>query len=228
MLIPVAQPSLREESVDVLLFDLGGVVIDIDFRRCFERWAEASGKTIDHIASGFAFDTSYEQHERGEMDVAAYFRALRLALGVDLGDDELLEGWNDIYVGVVPGIGPLLAAAGAKFPLYAFTNSNPSHQALWSTRFAEDLEVFTATFVSSEIGQRKPDRAAFETISELIGVPASRILFFDDLAENVEGAIDAGLQAIHVSTTDAVSSALIQLGVHVPHVDRPADLRDGS
>lgn len=227
MLGSVAQRLLSAESVDVLLFDLGGVVIDIDFRHCLQRWAEASGTSIDHIVSRFAFDTAYEQHERGEMDMAAYFQTLRLALGVDLGDGELLEGWNDIYVGVVPGIGPLLAAAGAKFPLYAFTNSNPSHQAQWSTRFAEDLEVFTATFVSSDIGQRKPDRAAFAVVSELIGVPTSRILFFDDLAENVDGAIDAGLQAAHVSTTNAVSSALIQLGVHVPHIGRPADLRDG-
>jgi glucose-1-phosphatase len=215
----VAQPSLSAESVDALLFDLGGVVIDIDFRRCFQRWAEASGTGIDHIASRFEFDTAYERHERGEMDTASYFQRLRLALGVDLGDGELLDGWEDIYVGVLPGIGPLLATAGAKFPLYAFTNSNPSHQAVWSTRFAEDLEVFTATFVSSDIGQRKPDRAAFDTVTEMIGVPASRILFFDDLAENVAGALDAGLQAVHVSTTSSVSSALIQLGVQVPSVE---------
>jgi putative hydrolase of the HAD superfamily len=146
---------------------------------------------------------------------------------VDLSDDELLEGWNNIYIGVVPGIGPLLEAAGANFPLYAFTNSNPTHQAMWSKRFAEDLEVFRAMFVSSDIGQRKPERAAFETITEMIGVPASRILFFDDLAENVAGAFDAGLQAVHVSTTSSVSSALIQLGVQVPHIECQVDFRDG-
>ena len=122
----MAQPSLSAESVDALLFDLGGVVIDIDFRRCFQRWADASGTGIDHIASRFEFDTAYERHERGEMDTASYFQRLRLALGVDLGDGELLDGWEDIYVGVLPGIGPLLAAAGAEFPLYVFTNSNPA------------------------------------------------------------------------------------------------------
>ena len=176
-------------------------MIDIDFRRCFARWADASGADIDQIASRFAFDTAYEQHERGEVDAAAYFQRLRLALGVDLGDDELLDGWNDTYVGVVPGISPLLAAAGAKFPLYALTNSNPSHQAAWSTRFAGDLEMFTATFVSSDLGQRKPDRAAFDAVTESIGVPASRTLFFDDSTENVAGALDAGLQAVHVTST---------------------------
>jgi glucose-1-phosphatase len=227
MLKPVAESSPSAESAEVLLFDLGGVVIDIDFRRCFQRWADASGTGIDHIASRFAFDTTYEQHERGEMDIAAYFQRLRLALGVDLGDGELLEGWNDIYVGVVPGIGPLLAAAGTKFPLYAFTNSNPSHKAVWSNRFAEDLEVFTATFVSSDIGHRKPEGAAFDAIAEMIGVPASRILFFDDLAENVAGALDAGMQAVHVTDASSVTSALIQLGVQVPHIEFRVGIPDG-
>ena len=73
MLGAVAQLSIRAESVDVLLFDLGGVVIDIDFRRCFQRWADASGRGIDHIASRFDFDTTYERHERGEMGIAALF-----------------------------------------------------------------------------------------------------------------------------------------------------------
>jgi putative hydrolase of the HAD superfamily len=212
---PVAEPSIRPGSVDVLLFDLGGVVVDIDFRRCFRRWAEASGTSIELIASRFSVDTAYEQHERGTLDITAYFEQVRTGLGVDLDDEALLEGWNDIYIGMVPGIGPLLAAAATDFPLYAFTNSNPTHQAVWSKRFAVELEVFTETFVSSDIGKRKPERGAFDAITEMIGNPAPRVLFFDDLAENVAGALEAGLQAVHVTGADSVSAALVQLGVRV-------------
>jgi glucose-1-phosphatase len=225
MITSVTDASMRPGSVDALLFDLGGVVVDIDFRRCFRRWADTSGTDIELIASRFSFDAAYEQHERGAMDIADYFHQVRLALGVDLSDNELLEGWNDIYVGVVPGIGPLLSAAAAKFPLYAFTNSNPTHQTVWSKRFASDLEVFAATFVSCDVGQRKPDRLAFDAVTAMVEMPASRILFFDDLAENTAGALDAGLQAVHVSTTSSVASALAQLGVHVPDIgcQEPSD-----
>ncbi len=226
MIRSVAESSIRASSVDVLLFDLGGVVVDIDFRRCFRRWADSSGTDIEYIASRFNFDTAYEQHERGTMDIADYLQRVRLVLGVDLGDGELLEGWNDIYTGVVPGIGLLLAAAAAKFPLYAFTNSNPTHQAVWSKRFADELEVFTATFVSCDIGLRKPERVAFDCVAELIGVSPSRILFFDDLAENVAGALDAGLRAVHVGSTNSVLAALVQLDVDIPNVERHLGLRD--
>ncbi len=176
------------------------------------RWANSAGRGFD-MASRFGFDAAYEEHERGTLDVAGYFEALRRGLSVDLADDELLEGWNDIYVGVNEEICPVLAAARARFPLYALTNSNPSHHAVWSERFADVLEVFTATFVSSDIGHRKPDRAAFDTVTSMIGVSPSSILFFDDTFENVTGARSAGMQAVHVTSTETVRTALAQLGV---------------
>lgn len=99
------------------------VVIAIDFARCMTRWANSAGRGFEDIASRFGFDAAYEEHERGTLDVAGYFEALRRGLSVDLADDELLEGWNDIYVGVNEEICPVLAAARARFPLYALTTA---------------------------------------------------------------------------------------------------------
>jgi putative hydrolase of the HAD superfamily len=46
-----------------------------------------------------------------------------------------------------------------------------------------------------------------------IGVPAERIVFFDDLAENIEGARGRGLIAVHVTSPDDVANALAALGI---------------
>lgn len=197
------------------MFDLGGVVIEVDFGRCVARWATSAGHAFEDIATRFCFDAAYEDHERGVLDRAAYFVHLRRTLAVELDDNELLDGWNDIYLGADAEVCGLLTRAQFEFPLYAFTNSNPSHRAVWSERFANVLELFTSIFVSSDLGQRKPDRGAFDAISSLIGVSPSSILFFDDSAENVAGALDAGLHAVHASSTDAVRTALAHLGVHV-------------
>ncbi len=204
-------PPFRPEAVEVLLFDLGGVVIDIDFGRCMRRWANSAGREVADITSRFSFDAAYEDHERGTLDVAGYCESLRRGLALELTDDDLLAGWNDIYLGVMDGMEPLLAAAATRFPLYALTNSNPTHQAIWAERFADILDVFTSTFISSEIGHRKPDRAAFDTVTSAIGASPTSILFFDDAPENVEGAIDAGMQAVHVTSTESVRAALSRL-----------------
>jgi putative hydrolase of the HAD superfamily len=72
--------------------------------------------------------------------------------------------------------------------------------------------IFTSTFVSSEVGHRKPERSAFEHVASMIGAPPGSILFFDDGPENVVGARDAGMQAVHVTSTDSVRIALARLG----------------
>jgi putative hydrolase of the HAD superfamily len=113
----------------------------------------------------------------------------------------------------MPGIAPLLAGAARRMPLYAFSNTNPAHVAHFSQAYADVLGHFREIFLSSTIGLRKPDAEAYDHVIRAIGVPASRILFFDDSAANIEGARARGLSAIHVTSTDDVARALTALGI---------------
>ena len=79
--------------------------------------------------------------------------------------------------------------------------------------FADLLGHFREIFLSSSIGLRKPDAAAYDHVIQAIGVPAARIVFFDDLAENIAGARLRGLTAVHVTSPDDVSRALSALGI---------------
>jgi HAD superfamily hydrolase (TIGR01509 family) len=198
-------------NVDALLFDLGGVVIEIDFARAVATWAAAARVPADTLQSRFTFDAAYERHERGEIDAAAYFAALRASLQVEITDAEIVAGWTAIYLREVPGIRDLLRSVESRLPLYAFTNSNPTHQAIWTRRYADVLKSFRKVFISSEMGLRKPEAAAFAAISNEIGVPLDRILFFDDTRANVDGALAVGMPAVHVRSIDDVRSALSAL-----------------
>jgi len=200
-------------SIRALLFDLGGVVIGFDFRRAFRIWADLAHLDPAEIERRFSFDEFYEQHERGEIDAAGYFAALRRNLGLPLSDEELVSGWNDIYLGPLPGMPGLLSAAGRRFPLYAFTNSNPTHRNAWAARYADELSVFRSIFVSSDLGLRKPDPEAFAVVAAQTGFRVSQILFFDDAVKNVDGARTAGLQAVLVESSADVREALARLGV---------------
>ena len=92
----------------------------------------------------------------------------------------------------MPGIAQLLARAAQRLPLYAFSNTNSAHVEYFSGQYADVLGHFREIFLSSAIGLRKPDAAAYDHVVKAIGVPAERIVFFDDLAENIEGAQGAG------------------------------------
>ena len=197
--------------VEALLFDLGGVVIHTDHERIFASWAEPTGCDVATIRAHNFFDAHYIRYERGEIEITEYFDHLRERLHIDLSDAQLLKGWNAIFVGEMPGIARLLPKARAKFPLYAFSNTNRAHVDCFSRLFAPVLSHFSEIFLSSTIGRRKPDVAAFDHVVKEIGVPASRIVFFDDIAENVAGAKAAGLQAVQTATTADIAKALAPL-----------------
>src|ERR1700744_6690602 len=186
-------PELFPGATDALLFDLGRVVIDIDFGKVLARWAEHAGCTAADLQKPFSQSETFRRHETGHASDAEFFEALRTTLGIGISDQQLLEGWNTIFAGEMPGINALLARAAKRLPLYAFSNTNPAHVAHFTKPYADVLGHFRKIFLSCAIGLRKPDAAAYDHVIKGIGVPAQRIVFFDDLAENIEGARKQGL-----------------------------------
>ncbi|HUQ28132.1 MAG TPA: HAD family phosphatase [Usitatibacter sp.] len=193
---------------DALLFDLGGVVMGLDWDRAFRRWSEASGQPADALRARYVFDEAYERHERGEIGELDYYASLRRSLGIDIPDEDFRAGWGAIFTGPIHETVATLEKLTTRVPLYAFSNTNESHRAVWSRQFEPALRNFRRVFVSSTMGLRKPERASFDYIARAIGVIPSRILFFDDTPVNVEGARNAGLQAVHVRGPDDVENAV--------------------
>lgn len=204
---------MKVDGIDALLFDLGGVVIDIDFNRAFARWAQHASCNQALLRARFTHDRAFKLHEVGEISDDAYFASVRVSLGIDITNAELLDGWNAIYVGEIPGISELLSRVAAKIPVFAFSNSNPAHEMYWSKRYARLLSHFKEIYVSSTIGLRKPDAEAFEYVVKAIGVPSERIAFFDDNLQNAAGARRCGLQAVHVKSSCDIAKALSDLAL---------------
>jgi putative hydrolase of the HAD superfamily len=210
----LTRPPLAPGAADALLFDLGRVVLDINFNQTLACWAGHAGCEPAGLAGRFSWrDEFYQRHETGEISDAEFFAGLRASLGIGISDAQFLEGWNAIFAGEMPGIAPLLERAAKRLPLYAFSNTNGAHVDHFSAVYADVLGHFREIFLSSAIGLRKPDAAAYDHVVNAIGVPAGRIVFFDDLAENIEGARARGLAAVHVTSPNDVADALAALGI---------------
>ena len=199
---------MGDASTEALLFDLGGVVFDIDFEHAFEYWAAHADVPVETLRPFYGIDPWYERHERGEIDGAEYFDALRDTLGITLSDEHFAAGWNAIFLQEFPGVFDLLEDLGNRIPIYAFSNSNVTHQRCWERKYAKTLGLFREVFVSCEIGLRKPESAAFRRVISAIGVDPEAVLFFDDTHENVDGAREVGMTAIHVRSFDDVRESV--------------------
>jgi putative hydrolase of the HAD superfamily len=205
----------RGAAIEALLFDLGNVLIDVDFGRAISEWAKAANTAEGRIAARFGPDEAYCAHERGELSEAQYFASLRRSLGIDLSDAQFLSGWNAIFGGPIPGMETLLHDLSRILPLYAFSNTNRSHRTHWEPRYRALLGPIRKVICSCDIGVRKPDPDAFIKVAQLIGAAPARIGFFDDLEENVAGARAAGLHAFRVRSAAQVRNALPALGIEL-------------
>ncbi|MBR0879827.1 FMN phosphatase YigB (HAD superfamily) [Bradyrhizobium japonicum] len=206
--------SLSPGSADALLFDLGRVVLDIDFSKAIACRAGHAGCKPEAIVARYVRDSeTYRLHEVSKISDEAYFDSLRVSLGIGISDAQFLEGWNAIFAGEMPDIAELLPRAAKQLPLYAFSNTNRPHVDHFSKEYAGLLGHFRELYLSSSIGLRKPDVEAFDHVVAAIGVPANRIVFFDDLAENIEGARSRGLTTVHVTSPRDVGNDLKALGI---------------
>lgn len=203
---------MTASTIQVLLFDLGNVLIEVDFNLAFSHWQQFSPLSLAELKAAFQPDAAYQRHERGEISSAEYFSYLRSQLHLQADLDEIATGWNAIFPGEISATRQLIENVKTRFPCHMLSNTNAAHQLIWSAQFPEVVAAFDRLFISSEMGYRKPERAAFDYVSAALDVPHASILFFDDLAENVDGAIAAGLSAVQVTSPDDVRQALINLG----------------
>jgi FMN phosphatase YigB (HAD superfamily) len=201
-----------QKNIKGLLFDLGGVVINVDFDQALQIWARYSRLSIEVLRSHFSMDAEYQRHERGEINEAEYFKHLRNLLQLEANDSEIAMGWNSIFTGEISETVDSIQSVSSRLPCFAFTNSNPTHQVAWTSAYPRVVSSFHQVYVSSELGLRKPEHAAFDAIAEATGISLAAMLFFDDTLENVQGARAAGLEAVHVKTPSDVKHALLQIG----------------
>lgn len=201
--------GIAVREIEALLFDLGGVIIEVDFARTLRFWAKAAGIDSSLLPDKIGRDECFERHERGELSCVDYFRELRRGHLQGLTEHQMRDGWNQTLGREIPGVRPLVRRLARRIPLYVFSNTNPTHQREWERDCAETLSHFQSVFVSSELGQRKPEQRAFLSVAGRIGLPPEKILFLDDNPVNVEGARSAGMHAVTIHEHADLLSAVL-------------------
>jgi putative hydrolase of the HAD superfamily len=155
------------------------------------------------------------QFESGRMEPDAFAGAVMELAGLQLSYDEFVECWVDIFWLNEP-IARLVARLKSRgYRLLLGSNTNVLHAAHFRRQFAPAIGLFDHLVLSYEVGCIKPERRFYEACVRAAGAPAESCVFVDDLHENVEGAREAGLKALHYVDTPTLLADLRRLGVEV-------------
>ncbi len=198
------------EPVDLVLFDLGGVLIEVAGVRAmlkltgiqsegelWRRWLTC--RWVRRFESGGCSETEFAA------GVVADWQ-------LDLSPSAFLEAFRNWPTGPLPGAAELVAQTRASAATGCFTNTNTLH---WHDHIAAWplAGLFDHRFLSFELGLLKPDIAAFAQVADLLEVPAERVLFLDDNAVSVAGAAAAGFQATRAAGVAEARQRLVEAAV---------------
>lgn len=196
-----------------LIFDLGKVVFDLSFDRTFESWAKSSGKTVQEIRSGFAFDETFDMFERGEISPAQFRRLVSEKLRMEISDEEFDKGWCDLYLEVYSGMDDLLFQLSRKYQIVALTNTNEIHYKVWPIKYEGILKRFEIVFSSHLLNMRKPEERIYNFVLDQLQLRPEEAVFLDDNPHNVTGARKVGIQSILVTSREQMRTELKRLEI---------------
>lgn len=177
------------------LFDLGNVVVKVDFQPFLAWLAGRSAGSDLEGARRLLRSSLWYDFEFGNISRADFARRLRALYRADFTQAELEERFCAIFPGPVEGIEELLRELAGRGPIYALSNTNEVHLEWLNRELPGLMGRFTKIFASHEMRARKPYPGIYRGVASELGVPPAGLLFFDDLEANVLGARRAGLEA---------------------------------
>jgi HAD superfamily hydrolase (TIGR01509 family) len=195
-------------AFDVLLFDLGGVLIH--FAGFEELPLLLPGNPVSHaIRRRWIESETVHSFERGDIGPDEFARRFIGEWGLKLRPETFLREFVSWARGPYDGAGDLLEVVHEDFQIGCLSNSNELHTARHRDALGQYIDH---QFFSNEIGLAKPDPKIFDFAIQSLGIPPQRIVFFDDTAVNVEAAAKAGMNAHLTDGIDDLKLCLERLG----------------
>lgn len=208
---------MNRNSVEVILFDLGNVILPFNHYQIAEKLSRFTGKKEfydPHKIFSYLFDFqngAINPYETGKMSTEEFFLSLKRELGLSLSFEEFQPIWNEIFWENVE-VSDIIRSLKGRKRLGLVSNTNPLHFDYVLSTFPI-LRVFDRWVLSHEVGYKKPAPQIFQTAIEWAGVLPEKILFIDDMENHVRVAQSLGIQGIHFLSPIQLKEELLNYGL---------------
>lgn len=201
-------------SVKNIIFDLGGVIINIDFQYTFEAFAKLGDSDILSTLKKFKDLKVFERYEAGEFTDPQFRNFLRNEFSQKATDQEIDQAWNALLKDIPIARIQKIQQLKEKYNLYLLSNTNHIHiqevnNILHQTSGIRNLNLlFDKVYLSYEMKMSKPHLEIYNFVLEEQKLNGSETVFIDDNKDNIIGAQNAGLETIHVEAPHTILELL--------------------
>ena len=200
------------ENINTIIFDIGNVLIDIDYEVMVAEFEKIATVDFHQIVAYSHQDRVFDQYEKGLISSAQFRDTLRRYLRPAVTDEEIDNAWNSILIHYPPAKFELLKKLGDQYRVFALSNINELHLAAIDVQVqnlfgAEDMSMyFEYAYYSHQMGLRKPETEIYKRVLQDSSLDPATTLFIDDKLENTNAAAALGIRAFHLTDRDALMS----------------------
>jgi HAD superfamily hydrolase (TIGR01509 family) len=200
-----------------IIFDLGGVIINLDIPKTISEFNKLSNQPFESIYNQLQQTPVFDLFDKGQITEKDFFVELKKALQNDVTDEELLFAWNAMLLDFPKHRLELLSKLKPNYRLFLLSNTNESHvlefeKTLFVSHGYQNLEpFFEKVYYSCRMNQRKPNADIFESVLNENNLIAEETLFIDDSPQHVEGALTLGVKARLLEKNNEVEDLLKEL-----------------
>ncbi len=199
-------------AIEAVVFDLGKVLVDFDYRVAARRLAARSRMSAEQLMATLMACPAFMQYERGRVTRQGLYEEICRATGFGGTVEEFGRFFSDIFVEITPMVALHAELRRRGFPTYVFSNTNDlavEHIRRAFPFFANfDRYVF-----SYEHGLLKPEAGLYEVLERESGRRAGQLLYLDDRSENTQAGAARGWNVILHESPEKSREAVRQAGL---------------
>ena len=200
----MSQKITDDPSIKNIIFDLGGVILDLSVESTLQSFSEVSNLSKDEIKLIFETSPEFEQYERGEITDTEFRNFIRKVYTIKATDAIIDTCWSSMLKELPKRKLELLLVLKNSYQTFLLSNTNSIHLA-----FFNDVSLaphgtnsfdsyFHKDYYSHLMGKRKPDVAIFQQVLDENKLIPEQTVFLDDNLHNLAGADKLGIKTIHI------------------------------
>ena len=196
-------------SIEVILFDLGGVLVELGESPIPSEWLPENESFT--LSDWFLSETAVS-FEKGSITAQIFAETFKKDLNINKSPEQIIESFTRWPIGLFPGAHDLLQSLNSDYRLALLSNTNELH---WP-RIMEEFEIpkyFEHIFASHLLNKAKPELGIFQHVINELKMEPGSILFLDDNLKNIEASKKLGIQGIHVKGVQQTQEELVKFGV---------------
>ena len=198
--------------IKTLIFDLGGVIVPLDFPRAFQEISSFTPHPAEEIQRRIAATDLYVRSELGQISAAEFMSEMSRQLDLAADEATFRRIWCSVFPPRTLIEDQWLEQLHTRYRILMLSNTNVIHFEMIRESYPI-LRHFDGFVLSYEVGHMKPAPQIYREAIRQAGCRPEECFFTDDTAANVEGALREGLDAVRFVSGEQLRAELAARGV---------------